>query len=467
MVPSLDYRDRAKEAPMQGLRTNSTTTLAAGRAVIEMPEWLEQKLVGDVRRMYAKAVTQAGEIQQGSKKLELAIRDGALAIGASILQAGLERGLGKGYVGSVTRCDCGGRLRYVTDSDKTVTTLPGPVRVRRAYYHCSKCKKGRVPLDEKLGIEGRSFSSTVQEAACLLAADIPFQRAQDLLERLSGVRMSAEECRQIAEAKGEELERQAQQEIEKVWQTKLPAPREAATPPKRIYLSPDGTHTPMLKGWTEARVATIFTASIPRKGEDPVRITTRYVAGIEDADTFSRRLYVEALKQGVDQAEEVIAIGDGAHWIWNYAEHWLPKTRVEIIDFYHASEKIWELARCQWGEESVETKRWAERWRHKLYRGKVDAFINAVARLRPLSEAAMEKQRQTLGYFKTNCKRMRYDEFRRKGYFIGSGVTESSCKHLVGARLKQAGMRWDKNQAQAILQLRAARLNERWDCLWN
>ena len=109
------------------------------------------------------------------------------------------------------------------------------------------------------------------------------------------------------------------------------------------------------------KVATIFTAGIPPKGEKPVREQTRYVGGLEDAETFYKRLYVEALKR----------------------------------------------------------------------------------------------------------KRMRYGYFRRKGYFIGSGVTESSCKHLVGTRLKRAGMNWDKQQAQAILQLRLARLNDRWDCLWN
>ena len=47
------------------------------------------------------------------------------------------------------------------------------------------------------------------------------------------------------------------------------------------------------------------------------------------------------------------------------------------------------------------------------------------------------------------------------------GLRLPGCKHLVGTRLKRAGMHWDKQQAQAILQLRLARLNDRWDCLWN
>ncbi|MBI4678846.1 MAG: hypothetical protein HY748_14805 [Elusimicrobia bacterium] len=54
----------------------------------------------------------------------------------------------------------------------------------------------------------------------------------------------------------------------------------------------------------------------------------------------------------------------------------------------------------------------------------------------------------------------------KMGYFIGSGVTESGCKYLVGQRLKQAGMRWAIEGAQSMLQLRVAYLNGRWDSLW-
>ncbi|MBI5245288.1 MAG: hypothetical protein HY922_16620 [Elusimicrobia bacterium] len=49
--------------------------------------------------------------------------------------------------------------------------------------------------------------------------------------------------------------------------------------------------------------------------------------------------------------------------------------------------------------------------------------------------------RRAIHYFQANLRRMRYKDFRKAGYFIGSGVVESACKHLVASRLKQAGMR--------------------------
>ncbi len=49
---------------------------------------------------------------------------------------------------------------------------------------------------------------------------------------------------------------------------------------------------------------------------------------------------------------------------------------------------------------------------------------------------------------------MRYDEFRKLGYFIGSGAVESANKYLVQQRLKQAGMKWLIKGAHSILKLR-------------
>ena len=62
-------------------------------------------------------------------------------------------------------------------------------------------------------------------------------------------------------------------------------------------------------------------------------------------------------------------------------------------------------------------------------------------------------------YFETNRHRMRYAEFRAKGYPIGSGTVGSACKRVIGARLKQAGMRWTKTGVQAVLNLRAQLLS--------
>ena len=74
--------------------------------------------------------------------------------------------------------------------------------------------------------------------------------------------------------------------------------------------------------------------------------------------------------------------------------------------------------------------------------------------------------RRTIGYYQRNRPYMRYDEYLARGWPIGTGVIEGACGHLVKERMQQAGMRWTKAGAQAVLDLRAVRLNSDWDRYW-
>ena len=69
-------------------------------------------------------------------------------------------------------------------------------------------------------------------------------------------------------------------------------------------------------------------------------------------------------------------------------------------------------------------------------------------------------------YISTNEEQMRYDVFRKKGYDIGSGSVEGSCKYVVGKRLKQSGMIWNRSGSSSVLALRTVWLNRRWEQLW-
>ena len=62
---------------------------------------------------------------------------------------------------------------------------------------------------------------------------------------------------------------------------------------------------------------------------------------------------------------------------------------------------------------------------------------------------------------------MAYDVYLRKGDPIGSGVVEGACKHLVKDRMERTGMRWSREGAQAILELRAVDLNGDWEAFWD
>ena len=52
--------------------------------------------------------------------------------------------------------------------------------------------------------------------------------------------------------------------------------------------------------------------------------STSYVGAIETAVDFAKRIYGEAKRRGVDRAQKVIVLGDGAAWIWNIADECFP-----------------------------------------------------------------------------------------------------------------------------------------------
>jgi len=70
-------------------------------------------------------------------------------------------------------------------------------------------------------------------------------------------------------------------------------------------------------------------------------------------------------------------------------------------------------------------------------------------------------------YLQHNRARMNYFELRQKKLPIGSGVVESACKNLVGARMKKSGMRWTIDGGQTVLPLRSLILSNRWEKFWS
>jgi len=55
----------------------------------------------------------------------------------------------------------------------------------------------------------------------------------------------------------------------------------------------------------------------------------------------------------------------------------------------------------------------------------------------------------------------------RRGRVQGLGVVEASCKTVIGQRLKQSGMHWTVNGADAIIALRCREASSTWETIRN
>jgi hypothetical protein len=223
-------------------------------------------------------------------------------------------------------------------------------------------------------------------------------------------------------------------------------------------------------GWHDTKAGVVFWAEPTRDeaGESEGARATRqsYVAEVGTMERAGARLAGEAWRRGIGSDEVVVCLGDGAPSNWTQFDEHFPN-RVEVLDWYHAMEHLWSAGNGIFGQGTPDAVGWVKKWEGELWEGRVEAVIVALHREGKREGVGGEAAREQIHYFETNRERMRYVEYRAKGYPIGSGTVESACKRLIGARLKGAGMCWGKPGAQGVLTLRAELLSDRWEQSWS
>lgn len=403
----------------------------------------------DLGRLWDALTGAAGDLETA----EAMVRDGVLAIGARLLEANVAaRGTGK--AGARIACACGQEAIAEGYRAKQVQTVVGWLTIRRAYYHCAHCGHGQCPLDAVLGLDRDSHSPGVRRLACRFGARQPFAQAVADLAEAARVQLSASTVRRLTEAVGAQREQELAAAIAAAWEDGLPlAP---GLPPERLYVAMDGVFILGTDGvGHEVKVGRVQPVR-QCAGREPAS----YAAGIEPAAAFGRRLALEAHRRGVEGAARVAVLGDGAAWIWTLAAEHFP-TAVHIVDWYHASERIWALGRALSGTDTPETTAWVEAQLGRLAQGQAATLATEWQALPCRGEAATVRDEQ-VAYFTNQASRMAYDRYRADGWDIGSGMVESACKHLIAAREKGAGMRWSETGAHTVAAVRVLLANDQW-----
>ena len=180
----------------------------------------------------------------------------------------------------------------------------------------------------------------------------------------------------------------------------------------------------------------------------------------------------EVIHRNPQGSKSVIFLSDGERALHDRQSEYLPEKTVCILDLFHVMERLWKAAWCFFDERTQrhEAHQWVEERLKRLLEGKVDAVIRGMryqATQRGLKGQKRKTVREAAAYFERNQDRMKYDEYLKAGYPIGSGVVEGACRHLVKDRMERTGMRWLPSGAQAMLDLRATYLNGDWKTFWN
>ena len=179
---------------------------------------------------------------------------------------------------------------------------------------------------------------------------------------------------------------------------------------------------------------------------------------------LGRRLHWEALRGGLARARDVLVVADGAPWIWNVAaDRWAGAW--QLLDFYHASERLWALGRALHGAAEAAGKAWVEQRLHRLRHGQAEAVLREIAALPRRRGATGKVVRSEQNYFAAQAGRMNYKAMADRGWPIGSGTVESACRSRQ-CRRKRPGQFWTPTGVRHLGALEEAREHGHWDQLW-
>lgn len=365
---------------------------------------------------------------------------------------------------------CGKRCAVRDWRTRSLRTIGGEVAIERPWYHCRRCRHGFSPTDATLEVAPHQrLSAGLHAWLVTLGATTTFAEAAQFLDTLTGLTVSPETVRQHTAAAGGGLEDAQQDAMATVQQT-----REAAEPvdaaPGQLVVETDGVMVRYREtGWHEVKIGVVG-------GQvDGNTVALSYVAAREPAAQFGPRLLAEAARRGaldvvgyqgpvtrprLARLRPVVVLGDGAVWIWNLADEHFGE-RVEIVDFWHAGQHLWTVARALHGEGTDAARAWAEAQMAELWAHGAGPILKTLGAIATETPEVAEVLRQERGYFRTNAARMAYPRFRAAGYPIGSGAVESGAKQVVQQRMKRAGMRWSAEGAQRVLAVRTRLLSHR------
>lgn len=370
----------------------------------------------------------------------------------------------------------------------TVLTINGRVRIRRRRWH-SAAEGTTTPLDSWLDTLEGTISLGVREMACRLNADgRNFDRTAANLKRTAQVHLSGETLRVLVEAEGRRvLQAQRSGRLPIEWSA---VDCHTETEATRLYVGSDGVMVPLVTDAEKVARRDEIKRKRRRRGKKarPLRprrpgadqhykefkIVAIYDEGQEhrlvsgtrgDCEAAGRLMRREAARVRMDLADEKVGNVDGSPWIRNQIERQSLPLDALGLDFYHLSENVHKARREVFGEDDEAGKEWAGEllhvFKHEGYEPAWRRLLEWRVELRRGRPAAD----RLIGYVSERRDMIRYPEFQAKGWQIGSGPTEATCKTLT-ARLKGSGMRWDADNAEAIMGLEALSQSGQWEQYW-
>jgi hypothetical protein len=427
------------------------------------------------------------------------------------------RGLGQDQV----------RLRQDASSWLAMMTTFGPVVFFTFAYRDSSSGLAtvtRYPAQERVyPLQKHSRSSELcPEWETRLGSDLPFRRAEESLNYFShgAVKLEDTTIERHMVVVGQLLDRQwlykTKEEIPEILQHR--ATRDMKTGKPIIYLSTDAHALRRLVDetwwavWKMAKGVRLW--CVDRRSGAVIHLGGEFTWGnchqVKEVVCWliaTGRLPADGeYGEGLEGA--VTIVSDGMPWIEQYVVAQFTAAEV-ILDAYHVPERLRNHAEARHGKKKGAARRLYDGWVSKLpgprpdrgqkkrERGKdskkkrvgdspqaserrprqeaevtprptsgVEELIAGLSNEKGLAKKKQQAQEKLVEYLKHNQYRMKYQEYRGRGYQIGSGAMESIHRNGSQQRLKLPGPGWLKETSQAIFNLRMLYLCGRWEEFW-
>jgi hypothetical protein len=323
---------------------------------------------------------------------------------------------------------------------------------------------GFFPLDEQLGLLPGGLTPFVHECLVRLAVWMPFQQAANFLSDMIGVQISKAQVVRVTEAAGAAYVSLQSEQADRI---EREAP-EALPGGDKMVMSADGAMVPLRKGeWAEVKTLAIGEVQPAERKQPEEGVRTQcisYFSRLVNAEQFEHLSLVEMHRRGIEKSRQVAAVMDGADWLQNFVTYHRPDA-VRILDFAHAGQRIGQIGHALCGEGTPEAKLWSSQRLHQLKHDGPQAILVELRQLQQ-QHPQLELLSENLAYLEKREAQMQYPHFQEQGWPIGSGMVESGNKLVVEARLKGAGMHWERSHVNSMLGLRNIVCSDRWIDEW-
>jgi Uncharacterised protein family (UPF0236) len=308
-------------------------------------------------------------------------------------------------------------------------------------------------------VSPRGYSTPLQEALTDFGADEPFMKVAEKMRRHYGIDIAVSSARTITLHHAEKIEALS-----------VPSPAVRATFADTLIVETDGSLVPCVRmdeaaddrrktRKSEWREVKLCLARQPEKVSPVFAITTG------GPDAAGQLLEEAARRAGLNETTWVHGIGDGAPWIVNQMDLRFGTQGRYLVDFYHVCEYLAAAAPVC----AQDSRAWLHQQQERLKTNEVQAVLKTLLpHVEPIEQEGKHPQpvRQAHQYLSNRLQHLDYKGALERGLPIGSGEIESGHRQVVQKRIKRPGAWWLFDNAGAMANMIAARLNGVWDSYW-